>query len=105
MKHIRNNLKTLLLLLYLHPFHSYHIQKSSHSTTTSIFEWNNKPYFLIVTDDSGPNDITYSMASINSNEKSPGDPPDKKLSEVDCEKQPLSGVSLPSNNNSLLIHK
>lgn len=36
------------------------------------------------------------MASINSNEKSPGDPPDKKLAvaEADAEKQPLSGVSI-----------
>ncbi|KAH9643903.1 hypothetical protein HF086_016453 [Spodoptera exigua] len=33
----------------------------------------------------------YTMASINSNEKSPGDPPDKKLAEADAEKQPLSG--------------
>ncbi|KAF9824359.1 hypothetical protein SFRURICE_005236 [Spodoptera frugiperda] len=47
-----------------------------------------KPQF--VADEIGGQD-NYTMASINSNEKSPGDPPDKKLAEADAEKQPLSG--------------
>ncbi|CAB3242776.1 unnamed protein product [Arctia plantaginis] len=51
---------------------------------------NGNPVFAI-SDETGTNDNSYSMASINSNEKSPGDPPDKKLPEVDSEKQPLSG--------------
>nr|XP_049705385.1 solute carrier family 41 member 1 isoform X4 [Helicoverpa armigera] len=44
-----------------------------------------------IIDEIGDQDNSYNMASINSNDKSPGDPPDKKLAEVDAEKQPLSG--------------
>ncbi|CAH1643946.1 unnamed protein product [Spodoptera littoralis] len=50
---------------------------------------NGNPVFTI-SDEIGGQD-NYTMASINSNEKSPGDPPDKKLAEADAEKQPLSG--------------
>ncbi|PZC80361.1 solute carrier family 41 member 1 isoform X1 [Helicoverpa armigera] len=51
---------------------------------------NGNPVFTI-SDEIGDQDNSYNMASINSNDKSPGDPPDKKLAEVDAEKQPLSG--------------
>ncbi|XP_075987039.1 solute carrier family 41 member 1-like isoform X2 [Anticarsia gemmatalis] len=51
---------------------------------------NGNPVYTI-SDEIGAHDNSYSMASINSNEKSPGDPPDKKLAEADAEKQPLSG--------------
>ena len=52
--------------------------------------------FPLVPDEIGAQDNDYNMASINSNDKSPGDPPDKKLAvaEADAEKQPLSGVSI-----------
>ncbi|KAJ8707453.1 hypothetical protein PYW08_010705 [Mythimna loreyi] len=53
---------------------------------------NGSPVYTI-SDEIGAQDNDYNMASINSNEKSPGDPPDKKLAvaEADAEKQPLSG--------------
>ncbi|KAJ2940986.1 hypothetical protein O0L34_g13112 [Tuta absoluta] len=51
------------------------------------------PIFTISDEICSP-DPTYTMASINSSNgdlKSPGDPLDKKISEADAEKQPLSG--------------
>ncbi|XP_026733981.1 solute carrier family 41 member 2-like isoform X2 [Trichoplusia ni] len=51
---------------------------------------NGNPVFTI-SDEIGDQDGSYNMASINSNEKSPGDPPDKKIADADAEKQPLSG--------------
>ncbi|XP_049881868.1 solute carrier family 41 member 1-like isoform X1 [Pectinophora gossypiella] len=51
---------------------------------------NSNPVFTI-SDEIGSPDTTYTMASINSDLKSPGDPPDKKLNDADAEKQPLSG--------------
>ncbi|CAH0599154.1 unnamed protein product [Chrysodeixis includens] len=51
---------------------------------------NGNPVFTI-SDEIGDQDSSYNMASINSNEKSPGDPPDKKIADADAEKQPLSG--------------
>ncbi|KAL0810013.1 hypothetical protein ABMA28_010847 [Loxostege sticticalis] len=52
---------------------------------------NGSPVFTISNDING--DSTYNMASINSSGelKSPGDPPDKKVTDADAEKQPLSG--------------
>ncbi|XP_034836789.1 solute carrier family 41 member 1-like isoform X2 [Maniola hyperantus] len=53
---------------------------------------NGNPIFTI-SDEIGSPDSGYTMASINSNGdlKSPGDPPDKKITDADAEKQPLSG--------------
>ncbi|XP_028163070.1 solute carrier family 41 member 3-like isoform X2 [Ostrinia furnacalis] len=54
-----------------------------------------------ILDDIG-GDSTYNMASINSSGelKSPGDPPDKKVADVDAEKQPLSGALEGEGDNS-----
>ncbi|XP_052753134.1 solute carrier family 41 member 1 isoform X3 [Galleria mellonella] len=59
-------------------------------------QWNmfqNKRHGYIDMDDIGCSGSTYNMASINSSGdlKSPGDPPDKRITDADAEKQPLSG--------------
>ncbi|XP_050357136.1 solute carrier family 41 member 1-like isoform X1 [Nymphalis io] len=53
---------------------------------------NGNPIFTI-SDEIGSPDSGFTMSSINSNGdlKSPGSPPDKKITEADAEKQPLSG--------------
>ncbi|CAH2099244.1 unnamed protein product [Euphydryas editha] len=53
---------------------------------------NGTPIFTI-SDEIGSPDSGFTMASINSNGdlKSPGSPPDKKITDADAEKQPLSG--------------
>ncbi|XP_045780119.1 solute carrier family 41 member 1-like isoform X2 [Maniola jurtina] len=52
-----------------------------------------KMHGYTIIDEIGSPDSGYTMASINSNGdlKSPGDPPDKKITDADAEKQPLSG--------------
>lgn len=64
--------------------------------TQKCLEAVSKNIHIIVSDDIGSPETDYNMSSINlsGDLKSPGDPPDKKITDADAEKQPLSGVSI-----------